>query len=437
MCFKEFIAYTCGHSSTPINRPCPMTTHLHTNPCCPGPAVRPFLSEGMCPACSRILHGRYFDILDIEHRWMHERGACNCGTVFPYLQQPRQVTRANDQTSSTNQGLAADIAPPLYKETEVDSTLQVSLRLSSLYAAEWTKDHAKHHENGKCKCPVSFAKYEPQTMKEFGDEIKYGHHEKGAGDEVKHGHHEKAPSTNTLPMPKGKGKNKGSKKKANLRSALPLYPQQTPIATAPFLSTAGSGNQDYYKAGFHPNQFGHNTYDPNNNTTTTTTPAGPSTRLKSETHRSEQNTTSPEFPHNKPAIGTPARWTCSPPDLRPLDMILGPINPSPVDLQTTQLMHLPQETLIVGAPLAVIAEAKSEIPSMVQFQPLDTPIAGFPVGAGPEGESHAGSFDECELSLSALSLELGSEGCELSALSLETLESDEPPVRKRRYSSEL
>ncbi|KAI0483192.1 hypothetical protein GGR56DRAFT_670985 [Xylariaceae sp. FL0804] len=104
MCFVEYVGYTCGHTSCAVHRPCPLTTHLHSNPCCPNPAVRPFLVADMCHACSRILHGRWVDILEWEHQFLHSRGACACDAVFPALQHPRAVG-----PPAPGAGAAADI----------------------------------------------------------------------------------------------------------------------------------------------------------------------------------------------------------------------------------------------------------------------------------------------------------------------------------------
>ncbi|KAI4867540.1 hypothetical protein F4820DRAFT_467718 [Hypoxylon rubiginosum] len=100
MCFTEFVGYTCGHASTPVKRLCPLTTQLYNNPCCAQNAVRPVLSQTFCPTCARILHGRWVNILELEHRFMHERGVCGCAAQFPHLQQPRVVSHYVDTGSS-------------------------------------------------------------------------------------------------------------------------------------------------------------------------------------------------------------------------------------------------------------------------------------------------------------------------------------------------
>ncbi|KAI1799818.1 hypothetical protein F4811DRAFT_557466 [Daldinia bambusicola] len=107
MCFVEYVGYTCGHTSLPVVRPCPMTTQMHTNPTCPRPACRPMLPPTMCPSCGRILHGRFVDIVEHEHRFMHERGACPCDIRFPHLQQPRMIA-----PSGTSVGLGISVAEP-------------------------------------------------------------------------------------------------------------------------------------------------------------------------------------------------------------------------------------------------------------------------------------------------------------------------------------
>ena len=131
----------------------------------------------MCYSCLRIIHGRKNDINEYEHRWMHERGACDCEVKFPGLQQPRLIKRSSivegesaatgssafptqtKQSSHPGQGESSTV--PLYMEAQVGDSIEVAVRLPSVYGAEWTKDHAKVHESGKCKCPVSFERYKP------------------------------------------------------------------------------------------------------------------------------------------------------------------------------------------------------------------------------------------------------------------------------------
>ncbi|KAJ1331071.1 hypothetical protein MN608_04527 [Microdochium nivale] len=316
MCIIEFVAYTCGHRSVPVHRPCPMTTSLHTNPVCPPPpplpplptknhnsssngdpasilrataidtpaaataratevdggcgevgyAQRATYADGMCAPCARVLHANWVNIVELEHRWIHERGACGCPVVFPALMGPRvvglnegrgghgnkndgderkedlgrhrqrgrqqhsaevqgggdsrtsnvkgysksyrttgeqntmsaqgkkrvRVSKArskNHRSDNTTSPSTNSVAPPLFEEhgpswknnslqdygamaaahgthnggdddqRQQQPHLRVSIRLPSLYAAEWTQDHRLRHESGHCKCPVSFERY--------------------------------------------------------------------------------------------------------------------------------------------------------------------------------------------------------------------------------------------------------------------------------------
>ncbi|KAJ9142081.1 hypothetical protein NKR23_g7382 [Pleurostoma richardsiae] len=192
MCFQEFMGYTCGHSSPPVARPCPMTTALHTNPVCSHMAIRPYLSPSMCPSCQRILHGRAVLIQESEHRFMHERGACGCPVKFPEQIQPQVVgggagvpqtqepqTRdtsfagaqpnaaiapTTDAMTMAPLGGAAPAAPPLFQEATTGVNQGVAVRIPSLYAAEWINDHRLLHQWGRCQCPAYFGVYQPSFI---------------------------------------------------------------------------------------------------------------------------------------------------------------------------------------------------------------------------------------------------------------------------------
>lgn len=89
MCLAEYICYTCGHTSVPVLRACPLTTSSPDHPICARHGDRPFISDSMCPTCERHLHNRATLVLEHEHRWMHERGVCGCPVQFPGLLGPR------------------------------------------------------------------------------------------------------------------------------------------------------------------------------------------------------------------------------------------------------------------------------------------------------------------------------------------------------------
>lgn len=141
------------------------------------------------------MHSRRVNIAEFEHRWMHERGACGCEVKFPAMQGPRVVQRTWTTGEATEISAGASTAGPvfpeqgihsmgnndrsgrngqptesggpllpLFQEKHVDGNLEVDVRLSSLYAAEWTKDHAKRHESGQCNCHVRFEIYKPYDI---------------------------------------------------------------------------------------------------------------------------------------------------------------------------------------------------------------------------------------------------------------------------------
>ncbi|TRX90134.1 hypothetical protein FHL15_009053 [Xylaria flabelliformis] len=354
MCFAEYLAYTCGHTSIAVNRPCPMTTHLHNNPCCPRPACRPFLGHTMCPSCERIQHARTVDIAEYEHRWMHERGACGCPVRFPGVLHPRIVQRStavageNDMVGRPDAGCASGFfagqqatqsgrdegsAIPLYQEARFGERVEVAVRLPSLYAAEWTSDHAKLHESGQ---------YEDDSP--------------GV--------------TYNLPPPNKVG--------------IPLPPPATSSSRQTHAETSNHGS-------------------------------------------SPVNNIRNPYEHGKIPPGHVARWAMEGPPGSLLDEILGPLNHKasvyegrPADIQT---VHYPNDSIpIAGHPIVCgpFANSKGQLASIVDFQQPVTTIAGFPIGAGPEGQSHAGDFETCSPKSST---ESSTEICS--------------PVRMRRLSSEF
>ena len=212
MCFQEYIAYQCGHSSFAVVRTCPMTTAGHNFPVCSRPPSKQNFAETMCAPCERQLHSRWVLIREWEHRWMHERGACGCDVSFPgLLNTPRVIggEAASDTSSSaatpastsaeevevpatamstvavassasdgqpegsktaaekaTTSASASDGRVPAIFSEAVNSSGEhhVAVRLPGLYAAEWRDDHRALHEAGKCTCKVDFAPFQPQIQ---------------------------------------------------------------------------------------------------------------------------------------------------------------------------------------------------------------------------------------------------------------------------------
>ncbi|OTA64837.1 hypothetical protein K449DRAFT_463868 [Hypoxylon sp. EC38] len=512
MCFIEYMGYTCGHTSMPVKRPCPLTTQQHSNPCCPVPAARPILSQSMCPACARILHGRYVNIIEHEHRFMHERGACHCAVQFPFMQRPRVIQHehpepevtstyvyesglegvtagaakkdenengeknvkvetdvagsspsgspteltpesarsptgkfnfspsasvftpgqiqvhgqgetqgtevvpyeqmptssiiaygSSNATSSfntdrrasfssdnskgkgkgkgkqrnakkssppkqyrkynegypryqqqhpyqqqqrprrTSPSAAAHGAPklaPLFEERVVSGQkLEVSVRMKSIYGAEWIQDHAGLHHSGRCKCEIKFEKYPAKYMPLL---------EEAASD----------PDYGTNPVPDGvvAADDDGLHHDGNGNSNATTYTPTTSLSpknkdsSTPYTSAAASG---YTTA--------QTTVEPS------TEPHIPGPAYPNQFYSQGQSgsATSPSSPNFSAQPGRPARWSCSPYDTA-LPSGATPA-PRPVDMQT------------------------------IWYDMRETPIAGLPVGAGPEGDSHMPAFEKCDL----------------------------------------
>lgn len=101
-----------------------------------------------------------------------------------------------------------------------------------------------------------------------------------------------------------------------------------------------------------------------------------------------------------------------------MDDILGPVRPDasiygghPVDIQT---VHYPGNGLQIAGNQTICGPfEQTGLPSIVEFQQPQVAIAGFPIGAGPEGQSHAGDWETCSLNFR------------------------NSPIRRRRLSSEF
>ncbi|GAP87337.1 hypothetical protein SAMD00023353_2700760 [Rosellinia necatrix] len=229
---------------------------------------------------------------------------------------------------------------PLFSEAQVGQHVEVAVRLPSVYAAEWTKDHSKLHENGKCKCPVSFERYKPIDVGVNDDEAV-------------------SPKTKNFKVPR------------------PAY-------------------KGGYKPSFHkPARYPKAPTDP--------VPSGRSnTQTSSFGGSPASGHSAPLSGHNQVPVGHAARWALKGDPGSLLDQILGPVGPDPtaygdrpVDIQT---MHFQNDSVpIVGKPLACGELEEDALPSIVEFAQPEITLAGFPIGAGPEGDSHAGPWDTCSL----------------------------------------
>ncbi|OTB05946.1 hypothetical protein M426DRAFT_21377 [Hypoxylon sp. CI-4A] len=381
MCFTEYLGYTCGHTSVPVKRPCPLTTQIYNLRSCSNAACRPQLCQTMCFACTRILHGRYINIIEYEHRYMHERGACGCEVTFPEMQQPRVITRADGRKSypdSTLSPLAtpftpmntrpstptppgaftfspearvfhrgapehrinhypsparasASTLPPLYEEHEHSKGVDISLRTVSQYGAEWRQDHKPLHDNGHCDCEIKFEKYtgHMDVLKEAAD---------NDGDTDTASMDEPIIDSNVHPMPPPSNIGESSFQGAR-RGAMPPTP------------TASNASTDIIMPPY-------------------TTSSVPIPRPMTSHYWGYVPVHTME-----PPSGRPARWACAPHDSSVVNR-----------MQTDNP--------------AVMAQQHASHPLDMQtvwYNPTETPIAGLPVGAGPEGDSHMPPFEECEL----------------------------------------
>ncbi|RYP41682.1 hypothetical protein DL767_000887 [Monosporascus sp. MG133] len=442
MCFIEYLGYTCGHTGDSVLRPCPLTTRAHVNPVCPLPAVRPQLSRDHCPACQRVMHNRWVDIMEEEHRWMHERGACGCPVEFPALMQPRMIgrdgpdygggaggavsARPNAQghgqghgygygrgqsTGSTGSGSGsgghykpgnsknknknkkASNKPgrgrgggnakhqhqqkqkqqqqqqpqehqtkaqtqqqrrqqqreryPAFEEVrdgEDENDVRYVIRQPSMYGVEWTWDHAKLHEDGRCGCAVRFDKYDPSPSKVLRD--------------VKH-------------------------------------------------PGAGAGGDDDHDAGKHAASYAYSG-NTNNQLLVRNGGGGPSLSY----HPSGDPTTAPTSRLGpQVSCGQPARWSYdTPAKIHNLQEVCalpaqGADEPTrQLDMQTAWFGHQQQQAPMAGLPLGLGPECRdpsghlqAEGQIVLYDVSQQVPLLGLPIGAGPEGLSHAGDFEDCEL----------------------------------------
>ncbi|KAI1812989.1 hypothetical protein GGS20DRAFT_555364 [Poronia punctata] len=430
MCFSEFLAYKCGHTSVAVNRPCPLTTSIYNNPCCPRPAVRPFLEDSFCPGCSRIIHARTVDIIEHEHQWMHERGVCKCEVRFPALLGPRQIHRSSpcivngttasgsgspsqsqdcngngngngdgngngkskrkprknrpkgkgkgkgkeveapvdlqvaaalgatsnnaDAGPSGTQGEGTRV-PALYSVKEVQNGVEVTIRLPSMHAAEWTRDHAILHHNDKCYCHVSFEAYQPYTI---GEED-LGQDQDRDQDQDQH---------------------QGSADADNLYhndSGSSISLEDSNITRAPASSpaiTESNANEIRRTHSAPINPYGFQSL--------------------------------PQIPIGEPTHSLPSQAYNS-----ILDNALGLVGPrptrfmgkAPLDIQTAHY-EMNESTPIAGCPITEGPQGGegSDMRTIIECPAPQRIIAGFPLGAGPEGDAHSGSFEQCDLNLKAL-----------------------------------
>ncbi|KAI0144262.1 hypothetical protein GGR57DRAFT_518025, partial [Xylariaceae sp. FL1272] len=371
MCFSEFLGYTCGHTSVAVLRECPMTTHQHNNPVCPNPALRPIHAPHMCCACSRIMHERAVDTMEFTHQWIHERGACDCEAVFPALLgtkliKPPETTQA---VSTLHEGNSEAI--PLFQETSDGHQTKVAIRLKSLYAVEWRDDHAKLHEEEDKGLLVGAA------QQKKGRKKRNHKNPQCIGQEFVPGadHHASSASSSQRGRP--------SSEHGHLVSDQGQFPRQRSTTDRNGPKGAKSKRRSYKYGGGQIQRAalsGH------------------------ETENLKNMTTNTPFAEKYLAIKKPATALKS--------MNYEPMGVS-MDIQRNDLFaanYQPNGPPIAG-PMINTGEPTAEETENPGLYPTPSgfPMAGFPIGAGPEGQSHAGAFDDCSLSFTHWSMSSGSQ----------------------------
>lgn len=479
----------------------------------------------MCPACARIIHGRYVSIIEREHRFMHERGACHCGVRFPHLQEPHVVehntgvaasnqgptaygqtyadrpcdssktptessgsspTESNGRSAAGSMGSAKDLEtsgratppfrmfqfspgaaeftpswshvhrqdpnespsssrahddkgkgketqelrqtskskgsgqgqyhhehppaviqdtptlPPLFEHHEEGdgSGFSISVRSRSLYGAEWSHDHGELHRAGRCSCDITFERYPGQYMNllqeaidEIGDQTDPN---VTGGENI---------TTNVDPTTvafegrntSDKGDNDGSAGGSgsgnggggetstgidvNVNIKFSRGDDTNPTtATVPGPSTANTLGAPQVR---HELPAGNPSHFSSRRRRRAAARARAQARAQVQAQAQAQPTTSSTgwqyAPHelNAPYDGEPMRWACAPFDT--------------TNMQSASEGHISREENledIRNHPVDCQA---------IAYNQTSTPIAGLPIGAGPEGDSHMPPFEECEL----------------------------------------
>ncbi|KAK3335751.1 hypothetical protein B0T19DRAFT_436578 [Cercophora scortea] len=378
MCFQEFIVYQCGHRSLAVVRPCPITTTGHNFPIC---RVQPFLASNaltMCAPCERILHSRWVLIREWEHRWLHERGVCGCDVVFPgLLTRPRVIggdqnpessgTTANNNDGGDDAGAqieswlqahprphTSNTVPALYTETSTGGERHVAIRLPSLYAAEWLGDHRQLHRDGRCQCPANFHTFQPEV-----DEGDLNPEER----DFLRGYREMENMNQTLDSEEIAQR---TVQVGNIFSSSPA------VAAAAGPSAAASQAPVHAHAG---DQGGW--MDPLShymNRTPITSSSAPPGSLGLDMPVSGSSSSNSSI--------TSTRWNTQRQTI-PDPLGIYPITHGPGPFLTAAMVPT----------LPVVPEPEQDAPEEETL-----PICGLPIGAGPEGESHMTSFNNCRLS---------------------------------------
>ncbi|KAK4128949.1 hypothetical protein N657DRAFT_668080 [Parathielavia appendiculata] len=172
MCYKEFVAYQCGHRSIGVTRPCPLTTTGHNFPVCTLRPDKPHYAETMCSACERQLHSRWVLIptprAGEDDKASSERLRAITAAPLERSNKGQRETPGNVKQTATSSDDDRKIPPLFMEEVTASGEHHVAVRLPGLYVAEWQADHRPLHDAGKCTCSTSFNPQNPQAP---GDEL--------------------------------------------------------------------------------------------------------------------------------------------------------------------------------------------------------------------------------------------------------------------------
>ncbi|KAI1775603.1 hypothetical protein F4818DRAFT_457820 [Hypoxylon cercidicola] len=398
MCFTEYLGYTCGHASSSVKRLCPLTTQLYNNPCCAHNAVRPFLSPTFCPACARILHGRWVNILECEHRFMHERGACGCSAKFPHLQQPRVVSHYMDDTDS----IGSDHHHHQHDHASEAST-QIMAQQSDLSGSAMPFVPSHGHAYGG----TQYAPWDQGSVSFDGDGSSFERpgSAKGKGKQrrdrkARQQEQERRGSTTTAHLAPLFEERKDTDTKKPVvavrmmslygaewlqdhaplhvdgRCSCPVRFQTYESPLMPVADEAGPGADLSYShintlAEYDQQYLAHQAGGAAQGEHAE---GGAGSSSQQQKQQQGQNPLASTVPHVTTTPGHPARWACSPEERNDDDgagaatTSSTPFANHPVDMQTAW------------------------------YDQSETPLAGLPIGAGPEGDSHMPPFEECQLS---------------------------------------
>jgi hypothetical protein len=263
----------------------------------------------------------------------------------------------------------SDISPFYEVHDENGGSIDVAVRLSSQYGAEWIQDHARVHEAGHCNCAVQFETYTPHLFT-ASDMAMYG------------------PSQGSMApgyqMGTGEGADVAKHSLPELRDMDITIWQMNDTDMCGRMITWPTKPQDYgfhsadeAKAWLDSQRLGERTSYPNGAAIL----PGATTEMRgytdTESLEGQTGCNAPHLPYPKIAHGQPPAI----PTTNPYSAVYDNQQPS------SETHHMNN-----GIPAAAtMQEQSNDLENIV-------PLVGWPLGAGPEGDSHSQAWDMCRLS---------------------------------------